>query len=69
MIRVEVRCDGCLFMEVSPRGWSQGVRRRPIHVIRERLKKLGWHIIPDEGKDYCPECWARMKNKECDKTP
>lgn len=51
MIETVIRCSVCDIL-----GDSAG-HPTPAHVIRKRLKKLGWKCGRAGGTDYCPRCW------------
>jgi len=56
----EIRCDGCdCCGETSLNKYDYA------HKIRLRLKDQGWKVSQPGGKDYCLECWERIK-EVCD---
>ena len=47
---VTIECDDCR------RAGDDGPKA---HIVRVRLKKLGWKVGLPGAKDYCPECVER----------
>jgi len=62
-IELRIICDGC--NQVHSRfGWSRGPTRRPVHQLRNDLRKLGWSVGRPGGEDLCPDCrWAKLEEK------
>lgn len=54
-----LRCDGCLFdLRNARNSTCIGTRKR----VREFAVYKGWR--EEDGKDYCPACWAKREVKD-----
>lgn len=52
-----IRCDNC-----GEREWYCPPVKS--HMVRGRLKKLGWKVGLPKGCDVCGECWSAMTEHE-----
>jgi hypothetical protein len=66
MVIHNVVCDGCGKecvgfppLELKKRGSN----RDKLHKIRYMYSLCGWRVNLPGGKDYCPECWEKMKDE------
>lgn len=72
MVYHDILCDGCRSNSLSfpmMAVETSGPERTKLHQIRLLLKMGGWKVNLPGGKDYCPECWEKMKTRGRDLFP
>jgi len=52
MINHQIICDVCGSVGTE----SRGKHREKLHIMRARLKMIGWEVSARGGRDFCPNC-------------